>query len=52
MAEFETQLVDDDGIYFASAEEHLQGNVLSFIDTAVSKDRLPDTKNVPLNIRA
>ena len=52
MAEFETQLVDDDGIYFASAEEHLQGNVLSFIDTAVSKGRLPDTKNVPLNIRA
>ena len=52
MAEFETQLVDDDGIYCASAEEHRQGNVLSFIDTAVSKDRLPDTKNVPLNIRA
>ena len=44
MAEFETQLVDDDGIYFASVEEDLQGNVLSFIDTAVLKGRLPGTK--------
>ena len=44
MAEFETQLVDDDGIYFASSEEHHQGNVLSFIDTVVSKGRLPGTK--------
>ena len=44
MAEFETQLVSGDGIYFVSAEEHLQGNVLSFIGTAVSKGRLPGTK--------
>ena len=44
MAEFETQLVGDDGIYFVSADEHRQGNALSFIGTAVSKGRLPRTK--------